>query len=554
MRLDMREKSPQILKMISIISIILLVGCLPKSKLMPVSAPQGTPTVLSKPQIAPTVTPTPNSISSMTPDITAPTKGSAITSTSITSSSLTLNWGVATDAVTAPASLQYKVVRSASNNITTVANANANGVLILDWSVAAVTCAVTGLTASTSYYFAVLVKDAAGNAAIYTPILATTLVTTAFVLEIFNRSSAAIEYGFDLMETFDDIQDWQGSQRLGQAEKGIMSSDYPKRIDGSNTPLNVYDYWVSTDPGDDFIKDHRVNGGKIWDPKNTGVGKSLCMDLSHRGDNGLGNGKNWGPSRFGTYFGSLDGVTGDHTHGYREMYVFFMVYISKNQWPTRIDTTVSPNMGYYVEGDPYTFFASWKFMTMGQGFKEPWVHSQGPGSGNVPEYANAKSTYGWYPNVVHYKPHGGLPELKYGDISDYIGTQTNPEAPCITESHGLQPTGFTNISSPADQWIGVEIRYTLNTPGKDDGSEQMWWYEADGTEHPIAPLTALWLQSTCSFNRGDKMNLFFIGGNNSATYLWGNSMEPRYYVDDFIIHGSRIGPTYFSKKLGENPG
>ena len=370
-------------------------------------------------------------------------------------------------------------------------------------------------------------------------------------LEIFNRSQAAVEFGFDLMERFDDIQDWQGSQRDGKALFGIMSSDYPKRIDGSDTPFNVYDYWVSTDPGDDFIKDHRVNGGKIWDPDNTGTGKSLCMDLSHRGDNGLGNGKNWGPSRFGTYFGSIDGINGDHAHGYREMYVFFMVYIFKNQWPTRIDTSVDPNMGYYVEGDTYTFFASWKFMTMCHGFKEPWIHWQGVGSGHIPEYAYAHATYGWNYNVVHYKPHNGLPELKYGDIGDYISSQISPEAPCFSESHGQQTTGFTNVQSPAGQWIGVEIRYTLNSPGQDDGSEQMWWYETDGTEHQIPPITGLWLQSTCSFNSGDKINMFFIGGNNSATYLWGDSMEPRYYVDDFIIDGQRIGEKYF--ELIRNP-
>jgi len=366
------------------------------------------------------------------------------------------------------------------------------------------------------------------------------------ILVIFNRSPAAIEYGFDLMETFDDIQDWQGSQRSEQAHNGIMSSDYPKRLDGSDTPLNIYDYWVSTDPGDDFIKDHRDNGGKIWDPKGTGTGKSLCMDISHRGLNGLGNGMNWGPSRFGTYFGSIDGVNGDHTHGYREMYVFFMVFIENNQWPTERNSET--NVGEYVEGDPLLYIASWKFITMGQGFKEPWIHWQGPGSRHDPEYTYAKSTYGWHYNVVHFKPHNNQPELRYGDIGDYLYLQTNPEAPCISESRGGQSTAYTNEAIPKGQWIGVEMRYVLNSRGNDDGSEQLWWYEPDGTVHQLSQnFTDLWLQSTCEYDNGDKMNMFLIGGNNSNTYLWGDSMEPRYYVDDFIINGSRIGPSYFSQ-------
>ncbi len=379
-------------------------------------------------------------------------------------------------------------------------------------------------------------------------IISFALHQTAHALTIFNRSPAAVEYEFDLMETFDDITDWTGAARTGWANYGIMSTDYPKRIDGSDTPINVYDYYISSDPGEHFIMDHRSSGGHIWDPNSTGSGKSLCIDISHRGTNGLGDGKNWGPSRCGTYFGSIDGVSGDHTHGYREMYVFFMVFIEKNQWPTAIDS--STRVGTYVEGGTLLYLDSWKFMTMCQGFKEPWVHWQGPSSGHNPEYSYAKGSYGWHPNVAHFHPHNEQVELMYGDINDYLQYQTSPDAPCKSEAYGSQATGYINTAIPKGQWIGVELRYTLNTRGNADGSEQFWWYESDGTVHQLSTLSGLWLQSTCEYDNGDKINEFYIGGNNSDGYLWGSTMNPRYYVDDFILHSSRIGPTYFTKKLG----
>lgn len=106
---------------------------------------------------------------------TAPTPGNSgtITASSVTDTSLTLSWekasdGAATDEYSTPeAKLQYKVIQSSSNNIDTVDNANANGTVVQNWSTDINSSAVSGLTAGTTYYFNVLVRDEHGNMGSY---------------------------------------------------------------------------------------------------------------------------------------------------------------------------------------------------------------------------------------------------------------------------------------------------------------------------------------------------------------------------------------------------
>ncbi len=103
-------------------------------------------------------------------DSTAPTAGGSgvLSFSSVNSSSLTVNWTAGTDNVTAQANLQYLVYYSASNNIASVSNAETNGTAVGSYSSNITTKAVTGLSASTTYYFNVIIKDEAGNKTAYT--------------------------------------------------------------------------------------------------------------------------------------------------------------------------------------------------------------------------------------------------------------------------------------------------------------------------------------------------------------------------------------------------
>lgn len=99
--------------------------------------------------------------------------GAAISFSSVTATGMTLSWGAATDSDTPQASLKYKTVYSASNNISTVTTAEANGTLLMDWTANTLTTPANGLSNETTYYFAVLIQDNAGLIAIQTASKAT---------------------------------------------------------------------------------------------------------------------------------------------------------------------------------------------------------------------------------------------------------------------------------------------------------------------------------------------------------------------------------------------
>jgi hypothetical protein len=101
-----------------------------------------------------------------------PGNGGTITTASVASTTLTLNWTKATDAIDPQADLVYKTYVSTSNNITSVAQAVANGTL-LDTDTDIATYNVTGRTPLATYYFNVVVEDTTGHKAAYVPVSAT---------------------------------------------------------------------------------------------------------------------------------------------------------------------------------------------------------------------------------------------------------------------------------------------------------------------------------------------------------------------------------------------
>ena len=102
-------------------------------------------------------------------DATAPTAGDSgtISVSNVTTTTVDLSWQKASDNITAEADLQYKVVYSESNNVDTVSDAETNGTVVKDWTADINSTTVTNLKTSTTYYFNVIVRDAAGNKAAY---------------------------------------------------------------------------------------------------------------------------------------------------------------------------------------------------------------------------------------------------------------------------------------------------------------------------------------------------------------------------------------------------
>jgi len=105
-----------------------------------------------------------------TPDTTAPTVGGggSFSVSGVSSSTITLSWTQGTDNITSQNALEYLVYRSNGSNISNVASMEANGTAIGSYTSAISSLNITGLSASTTYYFNVIVRDTAGNKSSYT--------------------------------------------------------------------------------------------------------------------------------------------------------------------------------------------------------------------------------------------------------------------------------------------------------------------------------------------------------------------------------------------------
>ncbi|MGE7694703.1 hypothetical protein ACQKNC_11370, partial [Lysinibacillus sp. NPDC094177] len=109
-------------------------------------------------------------VSATAPDSIPPTiSNGTISVSNVSTTGTKLDWTKATDNITAQSDLEYRVYQSSSNNINTVSNIEANGTALgSGFSKDLATLDVKGLSPSTTYYFNIIVKDAAGNKSTYT--------------------------------------------------------------------------------------------------------------------------------------------------------------------------------------------------------------------------------------------------------------------------------------------------------------------------------------------------------------------------------------------------
>lgn len=333
------------------------------------------------------------------------------------------------------------------------------------------------------------------------------LITLFCLLGFFKQTGLvhAIEYPFDIVVTFDDLQDWKGT---GYGDIWNIS-DMPKKLDGSKSVLNYYSFWSTSQTSGNWIDDFGA-GTHVGQ-----TGKSAAIDLSNKN----------GPSRLGLYFGD-----GTPTSGYDDIYVFWRLKIPRNEWPTSIVQASPTPIGSYVEGNNYVWWSSWKLASFSHGFTSAayWNYD-----------TSAYSPYGKYAFVPHINLRGydfspSRPAL-YWEKVNYVTNDRLSSVWCT--SNGTTP-------AIVDEWMAYEFHLKLNTTSN-NGIVQIWMYDRDGKATELYYNSSLELMDL-AVSPGHKYNKIFLGGNNSNAFTWGNGMLARYYVDDLIIHGQRIGPTYFS--------
>ena len=108
-------------------------------------------------------------------DMAAPDPSDQLTASNPTPSSVGLAWTAATDDTTSAELLEYRAYFSTADNLQTVSSVLANGTPAGEWLANLTQLSVERLALDTTYFFNVLVRDEAGNMAVYGGASATTL-------------------------------------------------------------------------------------------------------------------------------------------------------------------------------------------------------------------------------------------------------------------------------------------------------------------------------------------------------------------------------------------
>lgn len=120
------------------------------------------------------------------PDVVAPTPGEAgALSKNLATDAVKISWSAASDAGTPPSSLQYLVYRSTTNNVGNVVDIKANGLAVGSFAANIADLTEKGLTPNSTYFYNVIVKDAAGNESAYEA----TSATTTSVIYLFEEGT-----------------------------------------------------------------------------------------------------------------------------------------------------------------------------------------------------------------------------------------------------------------------------------------------------------------------------------------------------------------------------
>jgi len=361
-----------------------------------------------------------------------------------------------------------------------------------------------------------------------------------------------LEPHFDIVETFDNLQDWHGTHAGGEYNDYYNPEDMPKYLDGSDSRWCMYSNWGDFDPDElDWIGDFGT-GTHMGQ-----TGKSAITDISNTR----------GPSRLGLCFGN-----GSCNSGYSDLHIFYMVKISRKQWPTRCelngeDVSCSGtygSTGIYEEGEPWAWIGGWKFNTLGTGFNDggrwhdaPLTFEHRYGDAGIVGFIGLFN-YGPIPRLDGQEPHVAN-NLIFNQV--IAGPPVNQSLLNATDGGAITTiTSDTRLGIDGrgsaiitDDWMGVEFHYVLEDPIENyNGMLEAWIYNSSGECLKTFKVTGFNFRRSSVSRADDLFNRFFFGGNNSNTYTWGPTMEGPYYVDDLIIDNNRIGPNYFDL-LGDNP-
>lgn len=187
------------------------------------------------------------------------------------------------------------------------------------------------------------------------------------------------------------------------------------------------------------------------------------------------------------------------------------------------------NGGNSCDGTPSDFYGTnfTIFNWRAQSDYTDLVITDNQGQASIPNWGVLSGCYGYLGGVGDYK--------NYGDNS-----------------------GIDNIYLNK-QWLGIEYILDKGVCGTPTGSITIKFYNEAGVEIGNESRTNLLLCDTGSAGPDvldSPYNKINIGGNrfgSGYSYDYTDSWDNRYYLDDLIISGTEIAPTYFSMLAGNPP-
>jgi len=420
-----------------------------------------------------------------------------------------------------------------------------------------------------------------------------------------------LEQNFDIVETFDELQDWSANGLYPSSSGSAQAYDaalLPKKADGSRSK---WGYWankssapivgtiqngpfqagetVTNGAGKLYVyqETHVLDGitylrlygvaagstsGSSTDPyklgerltgltsgasatimgwpkiianhgANTwrGTGKSLMMNLGDN-DNGAGAMAGIGAQRLGMYFG--DGVSGKS--GYKKIHLFMLVKFA----PTFFGLTgAQADIGY---------IRVFKFFDICAGFTS--IKRFGSDADQVSiEQGSPQTTTEYGANVSIFNINGGgLSNSGQAYFSENVSAAhltPNSNPPTYYEWANVNKTMRNNdplfVATGADinqvhptdaagDWFAIEVISDIGTPNNSDGKTEFYVYDRTG-------------RIRGHYSAADQLKLVHFDhfynkitlGGNRRTGVASSGVDGRYWIDDFIVNGSRIGPTYF---------
>ncbi len=339
-----------------------------------------------------------------------------------------------------------------------------------------------------------------------------------------------LENSFDIVETFDQLQDWSGKKGTpqdGEVPITRYPKDFPVKVNGEASIWEYYSYWRDDAFRSEWIKNH--GSDNVWQ----GQGKSLCLDY----------GGIQGPNRIGFHIGDSP------DDGYPdEVYVFFMNKYHKDFFPK--------------SGEKYfTWIGFLKTFEIATGFRDIWNW------GTVAEQSATDHTeqpdhlYGMNFIVNSFQGTGdpkgmGRERCFYTIVTAKSdGKHFFPEREVIADSTRLDKPILNN------EWFGLEYHLVKSSPAAaPNGSVQIWVYDQNGNVLNSDALTGI-----INFRNGltsykHSYNKFVWGGNRDTylqkSYLQGKKCYPDQSKDIIRVENHRRATgDYFNiySKDGEVP-